>query len=142
MFCSYFNSIDTLNKGKGAFKAGALGAMKTNVFHTVKILTFGLFAVYLKKGGIKPKVYVSAFILMLSFYSSYTCKEKNYVTVLFSYPCLLSFLFSMVCLILCWTIFPNFYLLYSYRFFTTFLCLIYNKREFEYSWIHWLQSNF
>lgn len=56
MFCSYFNSIDTLDKGKGAFKAGALGAMKTNVFHTVKILTFGLFAVYLKKGGIKPKV--------------------------------------------------------------------------------------
>lgn len=60
MFCSYFNSIDTLDKGKGAFKAGALGAMKTNVFHTVKILTFGLFAVYLKKGGIKPKVYVSS----------------------------------------------------------------------------------
>lgn len=68
------------------FKAGALGAMKTNVFHTVKILTIGLFAVYLKKMGIKPKVYVSAFILMLSFYSSYTCKKKNYVTVLFSYP--------------------------------------------------------
>lgn len=67
MFCSYFNSVDTLNKGNGAFKAGALGAMKTNVFHTVKILTIGLFAVYLKKGGIKPKVYVSAFILMLFF---------------------------------------------------------------------------
>lgn len=77
MFCSYFNSIDTLNKGKGAFKAGALGAMKTNVFHTVKILTIGLFAVYLKKGGIKPKVYVSAFILMLSFYLHTHVKRKT-----------------------------------------------------------------
>lgn len=55
MFCSYFNSIDTLDKGKGAFNAGALEAMKTNVFHTVKILTFGLFAVYLKKGVLNQK---------------------------------------------------------------------------------------
>lgn len=67
MFCSYFNSIDTLDKGKGAFKAGALGTMKTDVFHTVKILTFGLFAVYLKKGVLNQKYMYHPYAFFLFF---------------------------------------------------------------------------